>query len=86
LTIVLYEKRVSLQSENLKKMTTVIIEDKTREGRQLLELIKGHKSVIAVENVGSKKSFQEASAECNATSVDAFFDELDQRIKKRFNA
>ena len=33
-----------------------------------------------------KKSFDEAVAECNGISVDAFFDELDQRIKKRFHA
>jgi len=33
-----------------------------------------------------KKSFKEAVAECNGISVDAFFDKLDERIKKRFNA
>jgi len=33
-----------------------------------------------------KKSFEEAVAECNGISVDAFFDKLDERIKKRFNA
>ena len=33
-----------------------------------------------------KKSFDEAVAECNGISVDSFFDELDQRIKKRFHA
>jgi hypothetical protein len=39
---------------------------------------------FAVES--KKKSFKEAAAECNAVSVDVFFDELDERIKKRFNA
>ena len=33
-----------------------------------------------------KKSFQEAVVECKGVSVDVFFDELDERIKKRFNA
>ena len=33
-----------------------------------------------------KKSFQEAVAECNGVSIDEFFDELDERIKRRFNA
>jgi hypothetical protein len=33
-----------------------------------------------------KKSFEEAVAECDGVSVDDFFDELDRRIKKRFNA
>ena len=33
-----------------------------------------------------KMSFDEAVVECNGISVDAFFDNLDERIKKRFNA
>jgi hypothetical protein len=33
-----------------------------------------------------KKSFEEAVAECNGITVDEFFDELDERIKKRFHA
>jgi len=33
----------------------------------------------------TKKSFETAARECNAVSVDSFFDELDERIKKRFN-
>ena len=36
--------------------------------------------------IKKKKSFEEACKECNAITVDEFFDELDQRIKKRFNA
>ena len=34
----------------------------------------------------NKKSFEDAVVECNGISVDDFFDELDIRIKKRFNA
>jgi hypothetical protein len=33
-----------------------------------------------------KKSFEEAVAECKGITVDEFFDELDERIKKRFHA
>ena len=32
-----------------------------------------------------KKNFEEAIADCNGVSVDEFFNELDERIKKRFN-
>jgi len=32
-----------------------------------------------------KKNFDEAISECNGVSVDVFFDELDERIKRRFN-
>ena len=42
-------------------------------------IIEGN-SIQAVE--APKKSFAEAAAECNAVSADAFFDELDERIKK----
>ena len=34
----------------------------------------------------SIKNFHEASEECNAVSVDTFFNKLDERIKRRFNA
>ena len=33
-----------------------------------------------------KKNFEEAAKECNAITVDTFFDELNERIKRRFNA
>jgi hypothetical protein len=32
-----------------------------------------------------KKSFEEAIADCNGVSIDTFFNELDERIKRRFN-
>ena len=31
-----------------------------------------------------KKSFEEAAAECGAVTVDAFFDELKNRVKERY--
>ncbi len=39
---------------------------------------------VSVEK--EKKTFEEAVEECNAISVDEFFDELDERIKRRFHA
>jgi len=37
-----------------------------------------------VKNLLPQQSIYEAAAACNATSVDAFFDEVDNRIKNRF--
>lgn len=62
-------------------MTTVIIEENSPQAKQLLEYIKTLPFATVVEE---KKSFREAAKECNALSVNEFFDELDDRIKKRF--
>jgi len=67
-------------------MTTIIIEDSNVQAKQLLSFIKTLPFVTVVRETVEKKSFSEAEEECNAISVDAFFDELDERIKKRFNA
>lgn len=58
------------------------IEENSPQAKQLLEYIKTLPFATIIEE--KKKSFREAVAECNAVSVDEFFDELDDRIKKRF--
>ncbi|MFA5629853.1 MAG: hypothetical protein WC958_06405 [Dehalococcoidales bacterium] len=60
-------------------MTTIIIEENSPQAKQLLEYIK----TLPFATVIEKKSFQEAAAECNAVSVDEFFDELNNGIRKR---
>lgn len=62
-------------------MAHIMIEDNTPEGKWLLELIRGHKSVTVMEE-RKKKSFREAAAECNAVPVKVFTDELRRRIDK----
>jgi len=62
-------------------MTTIIIEENSPQAKQLLEYIK----TLPFATVIEKKSFQEAAAECNAVSVDTFFDEVNDNIRKRFN-
>ena len=57
-------------------MDTAVLENRVRERKWLVRPV--------VET--RKKSFQEAVAECNGVSVDEFFDEIDERIKRRFNA
>ena len=64
-------------------MTTIIIEENSLQAKQLLEYIKTLPYATVIEE--KKKSFREAAEECNAVSVDTFFDELDVRIKKHFN-
>jgi len=64
-------------------MATIIIEENSPQAKQLLEYIKTLPYVTVIEE--KKKSFREAAEECNAVSVDTFFDELNDSIKKHFN-
>jgi hypothetical protein len=63
-------------------MTTIIIEENTPQAKKLLEYIKTLPFATVIEE--KKKNFREAVRECNAVSVDDFFDELDNRIKERY--
>ena len=65
-------------------MTTVIIEDNSIQARNFVEYARTLPFTTIVAE--KKMSFEEAAMDCNAGSVDSFFDELDERIKKRFNA
>lgn len=64
-------------------MTHIMIEDSTPEGKWLLELIQGHKSVTIIH--GKKKNFQEAVAVCNGRPASEFFDEMSRQAQDRFN-
>lgn len=59
-----------------------MIEDSTPEGKWLLELIQGHKSVTKIDG---KKNFQEAVALCNGHPASEFFDEMSRQAQDRFN-
>ena len=61
-------------------MTTVLIEDSTPQAKQLLNYIRTLPFAEVKEE--NKKSFAQASAECNAVTVYEFFDELNSRIEK----
>jgi len=61
-------------------MTTITIEDNDVKVDKLIGFIRS----TMVET--KKESFKKASEECNAVSVDTFFDKLDERIKRRFDA
>jgi Mg/Co/Ni transporter MgtE len=63
-------------------MATIIIKENSPQAKQLLEYLKTLSYATVIEN--TEKSLEEAVEECNAVSVDDFFDELDDRIKKRF--
>lgn len=63
-------------------MTTIIIEDNSPQAKKLLEYIETLPYAMVVEE--KKKSFREAIEDCNAVSVDEYFDELDNRIKEHF--
>ncbi len=63
-------------------MTTIIIEDKSPQAKKLIDYIKSLPFVTVVDD---NDSFQEAAENCQALTVDEFFDDLDNRIKKRFD-
>jgi len=61
-------------------MTTVIIKDQSVEAKRFVEYVR---TLPFATIVGEKrKSYEEACIECNAVSVDTFFDELNARIEK----
>ena len=62
-------------------MTTVLIEEDSPQAKQLLEYLK----TLSYATVVVEKNFHDDAKKCNAVSVDTFFDELDNRIKKRFD-
>ena len=59
-------------------MDTAVLEKSVHEEQWL-----GLKPEMRVVT-SKKKSFEEACAECNAVSVDVFFDELRKRVKERY--
>ena len=63
-------------------MATIIIKENSSQAKQLLEYLRTLSYATVIEE--PEKSLEEAAQECNAVSVDDFFDELDDRIKKRF--
>lgn len=64
-------------------MTHIMIEDSTPEGKWLLELIKGHKSVTVLGKENA--SFKEAAEACNAVPVDGFTAKLKRQINEHFD-
>jgi len=62
-------------------MTTIVIEDNSPQARQLLEFIKTLPYATVLEE---KSCCRKAVEECDTITVDAFFDELDDRIREHF--
>jgi hypothetical protein len=61
-------------------MTTVLIEGNSVQAERSVEFTRTMPFATVIEE--PKKSFEEACAECNAITVDEFFDELNSRIEK----
>ena len=61
-------------------MTTVFIDSVDAQATSFVEFARTLPFATVVEE--KKKSFEEASLECEAVSVDYFFDELNARIEK----
>ena len=63
-------------------MATVIIEESSPQAKIFLEFTRTLPFAKVMERKAEKKSFAQAAEECNAVSVDVFFDELNARIEK----
>jgi hypothetical protein len=63
-------------------MTTLIIREDSPEARHFLEYAK---TLPFVEEQTEKKSFEEASIECNAISLEEFSNMLKERITQRYH-
>ncbi len=63
-------------------MTHIMIEDNTPEGKWLIDLIRGHKSVTVISE--SKPGFEQAAQACNAVPVSVFTAELRKQINAEF--
>ena len=64
-------------------MTTVLIDSNNVQAGSFVEYARSLPFATVVEE--KKKSFEEASRECNAVTVDVFIDELKASVKEYFN-
>ena len=63
-------------------MTTAVIDNTNPQTRELLNYI----STRAIRRKAKPQSKWDKAIADGAVTIDEFFDELDERIKKRFNA
>jgi hypothetical protein len=65
-------------------MTTLIINDNSPQAKHFLNYAKTLPFAKVVEESDTKKDFQKGITESKGVSVDAFFDELDNRLKEHY--
>jgi hypothetical protein len=68
-------------------METLLIDNSSLQAQSFLNSAKTLTFVKSVQtsNIQPSKDIFQAAKACNATTVDVFFDEVDNRIKKRFS-
>ena len=68
-------------------METLFVDNSSLQAQSFLEFAKTLTFVKSAQmpNKQPAKDVFQAAKDCNATTVDVFFDEVDNRIKKRFN-
>jgi NADPH-dependent curcumin reductase CurA len=62
-------------------MTTLLVDNNSLQAQSFLNFAR---TLAFVKTVDKQEDFQAALSQCDATTVDAFFDEVDKRIKKRY--
>jgi hypothetical protein len=65
-------------------MTTLVIRENNLQSKQILDYARTRSSVTAVEKKKSSEELQQAVKACQGVTVDAFFDELDSRLKQHY--
>ena len=68
-------------------METLIVDSSSLQAQSFLNFAKTLTFVKSVQtpNTQFSKDIFQAAKECNATTVDVFFDEVDNRNRKHFN-
>ena len=67
-------------------MTTAVIDNTKPQAQELLNYISTFPSARVIKRKTKPQSKWDKAIADGAVTVDEFFDELDERIKKRFNA
>ena len=76
------EKKVFLQRNFKKPMTTIIIENNNLQAQHFIEYARKLPFTKVLET--EKKSFAEAVIECNGRPASEFFDELRYQVKEHY--
>jgi hypothetical protein len=68
-------------------MTTLLIDSNSLQAQSFIDFAKTLPFVKSIEasSEQSSRNIYQAASECNAITVDAFFCELDNRIKNHFH-
>ena len=65
-------------------MNTLVVNKNNFQTKQVFDYDQTPSTMPIIEKRSSSKKFQQAVEACRGVTVDAFFDELDNRLKKHY--